>query len=85
MQAWVAVVDPRCLKSSFLSYLRRKKIELVEVSPEEADDSACNTLVLEPGVVVLPAGNPKTAKALRERQVEVIEVDMSEFVKTGGD
>jgi N-dimethylarginine dimethylaminohydrolase len=81
---WVAVVDPRCLDPSFLSYLRRKRIELVEVTPEEADNSACNTLVLEPGVVVLPAGNPKTAKALRERQVEVVEIDMSEFVKTGG-
>jgi N-dimethylarginine dimethylaminohydrolase len=81
---WVAVVDPRSLEPSFLSYLRRKRIELIEVSPEEVDNSACNTLVLEPGVVVLPAGNPKTTKALRERQVEVIEVDMSEFVKTGG-
>jgi N-dimethylarginine dimethylaminohydrolase len=81
---WVAVVDPRCLEPSFLSYLRRKGIDLVEVDPVEADNSACNTLVLKPGVVVLPAGNPKTAKALRERSVEVIEVDMSEFVKTGG-
>jgi N-dimethylarginine dimethylaminohydrolase len=81
---WVAVVDPRCLEPSFLSYLRRKGIDLVEVDPVEADNSACNTLVLKPGVVVLPAGNPKTAKALRERGVEVIEVDMSEFVKTGG-
>ena len=81
---WVAVVDPRCLEPSFLTYLKRKRIELIEVVPEEADNSACNTLVLEPGVVVLPAGNPVTARALRERQVEVIEIDMSEFVKTGG-
>ncbi len=81
---WVAVVDPECLEPSFLNYLRRKKIELVEVTPEESANSACNTLVLEPGVVVLPAGNPKTAKALRERPIEVIEIDMSEFVKTGG-
>jgi N-dimethylarginine dimethylaminohydrolase len=81
---WVAVVDPRCLEPSFLNYLRRKGIDLVEVDPAEADNSACNTLVLKPGVVVLPAGNPKTAKALRDRSVEVIEIDMSEFVKTGG-
>ncbi|MGE0678527.1 dimethylarginine dimethylaminohydrolase family protein [Pseudolabrys sp.] len=81
---WVAVVDPRCLEPPFLAYLRRKGIELVEVDPAEADNSACNTLVLKPGVVVLPAGNPKTAKALRERNIEVIEIDMSEFVKTGG-
>lgn len=81
---WVAVVDPRCLEPSFLAYLRRKGIELVEVTPDEADNSACNTLVLQPGLVVLPSGNPKTAKALRDRQIEVVEVDMSEFVKTGG-
>jgi N-dimethylarginine dimethylaminohydrolase len=82
--AWVAVVDPRCLEPPFLSYLRGKGIELIEVGPEEADNSACNTLVLEPGVVVMPAGNPRTTKALRDRQVKVIEIDMSEFVKTGG-
>lgn len=82
--SWLAVVDPRCLEASFLGYLRGKGIEYVEVPPEEADNSACNTLVLEPGVVVLPAGNPQTAQALRRRQVEVVEVDMSEFVKTGG-
>jgi len=81
---WVAVVDPECLEPSFISHLKRKRIELIEVSREESANSACNTLVLEPGVVVLPAGNPKTAKALRERQVEVIEIAMSEFVKTGG-
>jgi N-dimethylarginine dimethylaminohydrolase len=34
--------------------------------------------------VVLPTGNPVTARALRARGCEVIEVDMSEFVKTGG-
>jgi N-dimethylarginine dimethylaminohydrolase len=35
-------------------------------------------------VVVLPTGNPVTTRALRERGCDVIEVDMSEFVKTGG-
>jgi N-dimethylarginine dimethylaminohydrolase len=82
--AWIAVVDPRGVEPSFLGYLRGKGIELVEVPPEEAANSACNTLVLEPGLVVLPAGNPFTAGALRRRNVEVIELDMSEFVKTGG-
>jgi N-dimethylarginine dimethylaminohydrolase len=82
--AWVAVVDPRCLEATFLDYLRARKIGLIEVPPAEAANSACNTLVLEPGVVVLPAGNPVTARALRRHQVEVIELDLSEFVKTGG-
>jgi arginine deiminase len=40
--------------------------------------------VLEPGVVVLPCGNPVTTRALRERGCDVIDVEMSEFVKTGG-
>ena len=82
--AWVAVVDPRRLEPSFLTYLRRLGVELVEAPPAEAANSACNTLVLEPGVVVLPTGNPVTTRALRERGCDVIEVDMSEFVKTGG-
>jgi N-dimethylarginine dimethylaminohydrolase len=81
---WLAVVDPRCLEDSFLDYLRGKGFDLLEVPPEEGDNSACNTLVLEPGVVVMPAGNRQTSAALRKRGVEVIEVDMSEFIKSGG-
>lgn len=82
--AWLGVIDPRHLERSFLRYLTRMGIELIEVPPEEGDTAACNTLVLEPGVVVLPAGNPVTTRELRSRQVEVIEVDMSEFIKIGG-
>ena len=33
---WVAVVDPECLEPSFISHLKRKRIELIEVSREES-------------------------------------------------
>jgi N-dimethylarginine dimethylaminohydrolase len=81
---WLAVVDPRCLDDSFLDYLLRKGFDLIEAPPIEADNSACNTLVLEPGVVMTAAGNPTTAGLLRKSGVEVIELQMSEFVKSGG-
>ena len=82
--AWVAVVDPRCLDDQLLHYLKAKRIELIEVPPEEADNSACNTLPIDPERVIMPAGNPVTARRIRAHGVKVIEVEMSEFVKAGG-
>ena len=82
--AWVGVVDKRKLHHHTLSYLRKKGIDLIEVTPEEAEGFACNLLALEPGKVVIPSGNPKTVKALKERGVTVIELDFSDFIKMEG-
>ena len=40
--------------------------------------------VLEPGKLVMPAGNPYVTGELRKRGIEVIEVDLSEFTAIGG-
>lgn len=82
--AWLAVIDPVHLDHATQVYLRKKGIKCIEAPPEEAANAACNTLVLEPGRLLMPAGNPRTAGALREEGVTVIELEMSEFVKTGG-
>lgn len=44
---------------------------------------ATNIIALEPGKVIMAAGNPRTARALRKEKIEVIEVDLSEFRKSG--
>jgi N-dimethylarginine dimethylaminohydrolase len=82
--AWVGVVDKRKLHFNTLSYLKKKGIELIEATPEEADNFACNLIALEPGKVVIPSGNPKTIKALKERGVTVIDLDFSDFIKMEG-
>lgn len=82
--AWVGVVDTRRLHYETIKYLKKKGIELIEVSPEEAKNFACNLFAIEPGKVVMPLDCPKTTKALKERGVTVIELDFSDFIKMEG-
>ncbi|MFQ5912609.1 MAG: dimethylarginine dimethylaminohydrolase family protein [Nitrospinota bacterium] len=82
--AWLALVYPPGFDGKTMDYLTGKGIQLIEVSDEEHRNSACNVLALEPGKVLMVAGNPRAAEALRERNVTVIELEMSEYVKTGG-
>jgi N-dimethylarginine dimethylaminohydrolase len=82
--AWVGVVDKRKLHFNTFSYLKKKGIDLIEATPEESDNFACNIIALEPGKVVIPSGNPKTTKALKERGVTVIDLDFSDFIKMEG-
>ncbi len=69
-----------------VDFLRRRGFRLVEVSsPEEAKmGMATNFVCLEPGRVVMPAGNPGTRGALEAAGVEVVELDVSELQKGWG-
>ncbi|MBI2879969.1 MAG: hypothetical protein HYY21_00170 [Candidatus Tectomicrobia bacterium] len=84
VDAWLALVYPPGLGAETIDYLKGKGIRLIEVSEEEHANSACNVLALEPGKVIMCAGNPQANEALRERGVTVIEVEMGEFVLAGG-
>jgi N-dimethylarginine dimethylaminohydrolase len=84
VDAWLALVYPPGFDGKTMDYLKDKGIRMIEVSEEEHRTSACNVLALEPGKVIMCAGNPQAAEALRERNVTVIEVEMSEYIKTGG-
>ncbi len=41
-------------------------------------------MALEPGVVVMPAGNQRTQAAMEEAGIKVITVDVSEIMKGWG-
>jgi len=71
------------LPTQTIEYLLRKGVNLIEAPPEEQRAKATNFLTLEPGRVIMPTGNPRTTKALRKEGIEVIEVDVSEMVKSG--
>jgi N-dimethylarginine dimethylaminohydrolase len=79
----VAVVFPWVTPFVVCDKLMEKGYKIVEVqSPLEARQGfATNFVALEPGVVVLSAGNPETAKALDAHGVRVVEVEMSEILK----
>jgi N-dimethylarginine dimethylaminohydrolase len=80
----VALIYPPGVPYDFLEYLQEKEINLIEVPPEEAKDYACNTLALEPGKIIMLEGFEATRKKLEKEAVEVITVNMSEFIKLGG-
>ncbi|MBI2304045.1 MAG: hypothetical protein HYU86_04800 [Chloroflexi bacterium] len=69
-----ALIYPPGLDYLTVDYLIRKGIKLIEVPWEEANNAVCNTLVLRPGRVILPEGNPYTAEALDKEGVEVIQI-----------
>jgi len=71
------------LPKETIEYLHKKKVSLIEVPYEEKVREAVNLLAIEPGKVVMPAGNPRTAKALRKEGIDVIEVELQEFATCG--
>jgi len=74
----LAIVAPSCVDYEFLKYLERKGVRIIDIPPEEVVTMAGNSLTLEPGKVIMAAGNPKTAAACRSAGVEVIEVELYE-------
>jgi N-dimethylarginine dimethylaminohydrolase len=80
----LALIYPPGVPFDFIEFLMQKGINLIEVNPDEAKDYACNTLALEPGKIIMVGGLRKTRKELEKEGVDVIEVDLSEFVISGG-
>lgn len=67
-----------------IQYLLDQHINLIEVSEKELRNDATNVLPLSSSKAVIPSGSPETSNALRKEGVDVLEVDLSEFVKGGG-
>lgn len=80
----LALVYPQAVPSEFQDLLSDRGIETIEVPRREQRNMATSTIALEPGHVVLSAGNPKTKGELTERGIEVTELDIREIRKTVG-
>ncbi|NPV75265.1 MAG: hypothetical protein HPY59_02710 [Anaerolineae bacterium] len=81
----IGVIYPACVGYEFIDYLLHKKnFDLIEIPEEEVNGCPSNFLVLEPGKLIMPAGNPTVTAELRKRGITVIEVDLSEFTNAGG-
>lgn len=81
----LGVIYPPGVGYDFIDYLLHKKgFDLIEIPEEEVNGCPSNFLVLEPGKLIMPAGNPCVTEELRKRGVKVIEVDLSEFSNAGG-
>ncbi len=80
----LAVAYPPGLPFDFLEYLREKAVSIIEIPPEEGKDYACNVFALEPGKIVMLEGSKISQKKLEKEGVDVITVEMSEFIESGG-
>lgn len=82
----VAVVFPWLTPFIVVEKLMEKGFRVVEIEdPREARYGySTNFVAIEPGLVVIPAGNPGTVAALEEAGVRCIEVEMTEILKGMG-
>ena len=78
-----ALYAPAAFTSEGRARLAAHFDDLIAVEPEEALRFACNALVVDRHVV-MNAGCPATARALRERGYEPVESATDEFIKAGG-
>ena len=81
-----ALIFPWQTPYDIVEALKEKNFTIIEApSIEEVKKgNAINLVALEPGKVLVPAGNEKTKKVLQKNGIEVIEIDVSELMKGNG-
>ena len=69
-----------------LDMLKKKGYKILEApsTTEVRETYGCNFVALEPGIIVMPAGNPRTQELLENNGIKVITVDISEIMKGKG-
>lgn len=69
-----------------IALLKKKGFKILEAPSltEIRESFGCNFVALEPGLIVMPQGNPRTQELLEKNGVRVITVDISEIMKGKG-
>ena len=80
----VAVLWPGGVGYDTIKWLENRGVDIIEILDDELHTCAANILVISPNRVIVPAFNLKMSEELKKRNIEVIEVDLSEFAKAGG-
>ena len=79
----VGLIFPEALSADIIEMLAQQ-YKLIEVSPEEQFTMGTNVLSIGDGKVFSLPQNKKVNTAMRAHGFEVIEVDFSEIIKSGG-
>lgn len=79
----IALIYPEALDQDHLEQLR-SRYELIEVSEEEQFTLGTNVLAIGDNRIISLPVNKEVNKRLREKNFEVIEVDITEIIKSGG-
>jgi arginine deiminase len=80
----LAAVCSEVLPAATMEWLRAKGFHLIEVSEEQAFTLGVNAISLGSERVISAAGAAELNAALRDRGLEVIEIDLSMFTLGGG-
>lgn len=80
----LALVYPQAIPTEFRQFLHDRGIETVDIPMREQRNRATSVIVVEPGHVLVPTGNPTVAAELRQRDIEITELSIKEIKKTGG-
>lgn len=82
----LAVVWPRRTPLKIVQTLRKRGFRILDVpdEPETYNTYPLNFVTVEPGKIVMPAGNERMIAAYEAAGVEVIPVNVSELMKAGG-
>ncbi|MCG3125691.1 MAG: hypothetical protein CHACPFDD_00516 [Phycisphaerae bacterium] len=79
------LINPKSLEPAGVEIIRRVFARVIECPADEADGAmACNATALLGRTVVIQRGAPRVCAALRACGYQVIEVETSEFLKSGG-
>lgn len=82
----IAMIHASQVSYDVCDVLKRKGIKILEAPSvkEVVETFGCNFVAIKPGLVVQPDNNPYCKQLLEENGVEVISIDVSEFVKGRG-
>lgn len=80
----IGIIYPAAVPYDFIEYLLAKKIKLIEIPPEEYRRMAANIVALAPGKVIINVDCSSTRRSLEREGVDVIELGLTEFAKSGG-
>lgn len=81
-----ALLDAGQVSSIAREALARHGFQTIDVSGMEeiVEGMAINVVAIEPGLVVIPANNPRTQRLLEAAGVHCLSIDIAELMKGGG-
>lgn len=82
----VVMVHASQVPYDVIDVLKKKGYKIVEAPSrtEVRDSFGCNFVALEPGLIVMPEGNPRSREALEKNGIKVLTIDISEIMKGRG-
>lgn len=80
----IGLIWPGGVGYDTIRWLQERGVDLIEVPEDELRRCAANCLPIGPRKVIAPALGLSVTEELRKRDIEVIELDLTEFAKGGG-